>query len=164
MVLLTNVNSLAHNFLAFPPLQDGIRQLLLDRSPSAGIPLSIISWVLLAVVAFSLMRDMRSFPRIGEWLAQNRSRPQSRVLLGIAWDALLPIGILLLVPTVLNATVLEGRFVWRSAINLAPGIIGLLFYGVVVGVVRAGTKLWLFFRHDAKRMTQKAPSTETTQV
>lgn len=148
MVLLTNVNSLAHSLLAFPPLQDGIRQLLLDLPPSSGIPLSIVSWVLLVVVALLVIGDIRSFLGLREWLDQTRERPRSRMLLAIAWDAILPIGILLLVPIVLNATLLDGRFNWRTAFGPAPAIIGLLFYGVVIGALRAGVKLWLFFRRD----------------
>lgn len=157
IVYLANLNGFLPSFFAWPALESGLVDILLDTEPSTGLSVSLISIVLVVVVALDIFQSTRSLFKLPGWWQDNQDKSARQLAPGIAWDLLFPILVLLAVQAGLNA-LLEGRFNWLWAIRLAPGMIAWLFLGTALKSLRGLVKMWYLLNRHRQTQVEEAPS------
>jgi CubicO group peptidase (beta-lactamase class C family) len=146
VVLLANQSSLPSAILAYGDLSNGVRDLLVGRTPvSPPIGMRAIGWILVAALAVQLAVIARDARRLPRWRARVLGWRWPRVALAVAPH-------LLVVPAIaLAAVALVERFLGRGvalaqAFDFVPEIAVLMTVGYLADLTFAAWKVGAWTR------------------
>ena len=149
IVLLYNINSVAHGSLGFPQIRRGLIALLTGSEPSpSGLGVRGFELIAGLVTLAGLALAVRGILRLPRWADRARVRPAWRAAPGILWK-LVPAALALALPALVLATAGRAfgyRTLYRSMLEVGVwlGVTGLL------GVANAVARIALLARSHAK--------------
>jgi uncharacterized BrkB/YihY/UPF0761 family membrane protein len=156
--LLYNQQYLLSALTSFPEIRYGVAAILRGNPPSGGLSASVLGAIILAVVAVSVVSDLRRLFLSRAWAIKARTRSRLSVVFGLL-TLLIPVVILLL-PTLILA--LTGRALrdYGLIFALLPDVMLFMFVSIALGALTLGVRIALLVRrtHQPAGHESRAPS------
>lgn len=145
-VVLYNIHSLDQDLLAYPPIKQGLIDLLTGRQPAPiGFNAGLLGILLAAITLVSVACELRGLWRLPRWREQAAARPWWRHVWTLAW-AFTPAALLLAFPAIVLSTS-DRAFgyltLYRSMVGVMTWLGLCAVLGAINGVARAA---WLVRR------------------
>jgi CubicO group peptidase (beta-lactamase class C family) len=145
-VLLYNIHSLDQDLLGYPPIKQGLIDLVTGgQPPPIGFNVGLLSIAIAAITLVSVGFELRGLWRLPRWREQVAARPWWRHLWTLAW-AFAPAVLVLAFPAIVLSTSDRafGYFtLYRSMVGVMTWLGLCAVLGVINGVARA---VWLLRR------------------
>ncbi len=143
--LLYNRQYLLSALTSFPEIRYGVAAILRGNPPSGGLSASVLGAIILAVVAVSVISDLRRLFLSRAWVTKARARSRVSVVFGLL-TLLIPVVILLLLPTLILA--LTGRALrdYGLVFALLPDVMLFLFVSIALGALTLVVRILLLVR------------------
>lgn len=143
--LLYNQQYLLFAFTSFPEIRYGVAAILRGDEPAGGLSASVMGLILLAVVAISIVTDLRRLYLSSRWVETARERSRIAVFLGLV-TLLIPVAIFLLLPTLV--LILTGQALNDYGLIFAymPDVMLWLFISMALGVLTFIVRMLLLVR------------------
>jgi CubicO group peptidase (beta-lactamase class C family) len=141
VAVLINQNGIVPAILAYSDIPAGIADLLLGVQPETGLSMRAFYWILSALIVVVAGLDLRwwlvAFPR---WRREAGSRSGAALAAGIA-GSFARAALFYALPYL--ALILLGRALpWELGFTLAPAVMVLLWWNIVMGVAQGLAKGW----------------------
>jgi hypothetical protein len=128
-----------------------VAAILRGNPPSGGLSASVLGAIILAVVAVSVISDLRRLFLSRAWAIKARTRSRLSVVFGLL-TLLIPVVILLLLPTLILA--LTGRALrdYGLIFALLPDVMLFLFVSIALGALTLLVRVFLLARSASNEL------------
>lgn len=142
---LINQNGLLPSLFTFPPLQNGLLDILTGEQPRKSVSANLINIVLLVVIFYTLIRDMKRYLNIPVWAKNVKDHPKKQVIINIALEFIIPFALFVFIPILLQF--ISGRkHNWNLLYQFAPDITLWLFVQIAISLSRGFRKTLTYLR------------------
>lgn len=142
---LVNQNGLLPSMITFPPLRNGLLDILTGEQPRKSVSANLISIILAVVIFYSLIRDMKRYLNIPVWAKHVKDHPKKQVVINIALEFIIPIALFVFIPILMQF--ISGRkYNWNLLYQFAPDITLWLFVGITISLSRGFRKTLTYLR------------------
>ncbi len=142
---LINQNGLLPSLITFPPLQNGLLDILTGEQPGRSVSANLISIILVVVIFYTLIRDMNRYLNIPVWAKNVKNQPQKQVMINIALEFIIPIALFLFIPILMQF--ISGRkHNWNLLYQFAPDITLWLLVQMAISLSRGFRKILTYLR------------------
>lgn len=142
---LINQNGLLPSLITFPPLRNGLLDILTGGQPSRSVSANLINIILMVVIFYSLIRDMKRYLNIPVWAKNVKDHPHKQVIINIALEFIIPITLFVFIPIVMQL-ISGGKYTWNLLYQFAPDITLWLFVGIAISLSRGFQKTLTYLR------------------
>jgi hypothetical protein len=142
---LINQNGLLPSLITFPPLRNGLLDILTGLQPGRSVSTNLINIILVVVIFYSLIRDMKRYLNIPVWAKSVKDHPKKQVIINIALEFIIPIALFVFIPFLMQ--VISGRkYSWNLLYQFAPDLTLWLFVGIAISLSRGFRKTLTYLR------------------
>jgi CubicO group peptidase (beta-lactamase class C family) len=142
---LINQNGLLPSLITFPPLRNGLLDILTGGQPGRNVSANLINIILVVVIFYSLIRDMKRYLNIPVWAKNIKDHPKKQIIINIVLEFIIPIALFVLIPILMQ--LISGRkYTWNLLYQFAPDITLWLFVGIAINLSRGFRKTLTYLR------------------
>jgi len=142
---LINQNGLLPSLITFPPLRNGLLDILTGVQPGRSVSANLINIILVVVIFYSLIRDMKRYLNIPVWAKNVKEHPKKQIIINIALEFIIPIALFVFIPILMQF--ISGRkYSWNLLYQFAPDITLWLFVGIAISLSRGFRKTLIYLR------------------
>jgi CubicO group peptidase (beta-lactamase class C family) len=142
---LINQNGLLPSLITFPPLRNGLLDILTGVQPGRSVSANLINIILVVIIFYSLIRDMKRYLNIPVWAKTVKDYPKKQVMINIALELIIPIVLFVFIPIMMQF--ISGRkYTWNLLYQFAPDITLWLFVGITITLSRGFRKTLTYLR------------------